>query len=514
LSLPDAVRLFLDRAREVQRGWHPESEEVEAVRQLCEQVDGLPLALELAAARTRTLDVLEVVQGLGSQPQLLSQPGAGLAPHHRSLEAALQWTYDLLSPSEQQELRALSVFDGGFDLAAAGTLLDRAAPGAVAELVRRSFLNVDRSTANWRYLMLTSVRGFAAARAAEDELSRWSRLHRRWMSALGAEAATELRGPAAAQWLTRLDRERSNIRAAARSAVIDGEAGVALALGADLAWYWYRRGLATEGILLLREALKAARPDQPERGRALLGLSLLQYLEGDAGTGLQSVHEALVLLRQRNDVAPLTTAESTAAWLSGVTGDLTGARLHAERARELAPTPALQAEAIMVLGQLARFDRDARQAEQLLTASVELAEAAGDRWVAASSGWVAAKLALADGRPQDALGHARAGRGTADPDGDIPGLLAVGLVTAAALARAGRPEDSRRLAAAVAAGGRRIGYDIGRMDPLDSPWLRRELPPALEAAPTEDVPLVLQDVLGLPDRAISTRALPLESRDP
>jgi predicted ATPase len=477
-----AVQLFLDRAAQA-GGWTPAEDDLEAVRQICTDLDGLPLALELAAARCRALAPQEIADALSDRFALLDARGPIEAPHHRTLEAAVQWSYDLLGPQEQRQLRALATFEGGFDLAAAQALTE-AGPRATADLATRSLITLDRSCRPWRYAVLETVRAFAISRTEDAERARLTSRHLLWVAQLVADAAPHLRGPEAATWLPRLERERANIRRALSAALATSEAETALRLCGDLSWAWFRAARAAEGAAVLDAALRAAPPDSPSRGRALVGRALLRYLLGDAAGALTSAREGSALAEANDDECLLAEAEAVTAWMSALVGDFADAR---ERARsslanaERLGLPAVEAEALMVLGQLARFGPDPEAAAGLLLRSMEIGESCGHQWVVDSSAWVAAKVALAAGEP--AVAARRAGRMVERLGrfGDLPALLAGAFVLAGAVAALGRGEEAARLSGAIDALGTRIGYSVARMDPLDAGWIIALVEQALPA---------------------------------
>ncbi|MGH9269115.1 MAG: ATP-binding protein, partial [Acidimicrobiales bacterium] len=240
-----AVQLFVERARAIKPGFQPSAGEVAAVVQLCRRLDGIPLALELAAARTDVLSVEEIAARLDDRFRLLAQ-GARTAPaRHQTLRAAIDWTHDALAPSERRWFSRLAAFPGGFTLGAAERLAvvgDDDMLAIVAQLVAKSLVVADRGPGPTRYGMLESVRQYGEERLDQsgeavpvrDALAQWA-------LELAERAEAELAGPHQREWLDRLEVEHDNLRAAlawvtGEAARPDGESGARLA--AALGRFW------------------------------------------------------------------------------------------------------------------------------------------------------------------------------------------------------------------------------------------------------------------------------------
>ncbi|MFI0407421.1 BTAD domain-containing putative transcriptional regulator [Actinomadura sp. 3N508] len=259
-----AVRLFLDRAGAVRPDFAVDDGNVASVVGICRALDGLPLAIELAAARLRSLPVGEVATRLDDRFRLLSRGDRSAPPRHRTLRAVVEWSWDLLGEAEQTLARRLTVFAGGFTLAAAVGVcdLDGDLPEAdelVAELADKSLLQSDGS----RYRMLDTVRAFCAERLAEaGETERFERAHAAYFLALAQRADPHLRGFEQLEWLALLAADHGNLHAALRRSVRLDRA-VALRLTASLSWYWWLRG-RVEGSPLASELLEAIGDDVPD----------------------------------------------------------------------------------------------------------------------------------------------------------------------------------------------------------------------------------------------------------
>ncbi|WP_433533972.1 BTAD domain-containing putative transcriptional regulator [Micromonospora sp. CA-249363] len=254
---PDAVRrsaaarLFAARAAAQQRGFRLDERTAPAVAQLCRRLDGLPLALELAATRVRALGVHGVVERLDDRFRLLSTQQRDVPPRQRTLTAVIGWSWDLLDEADRQVLARLAVFRDGCTPEAA-ELVCRTDLDALARLVDRSLVVLDDSPEGPRYRLLESVAAFCVDRLddADDVRTR----HAAYYTELAERADPELRGPEQRRWLALLDAETANLRAALAH-------GGGLRLAVALSWYWYLRGRLTEAGRAL------AVPGDPEQER-------------------------------------------------------------------------------------------------------------------------------------------------------------------------------------------------------------------------------------------------------
>ncbi|MEU1762276.1 ATP-binding protein [Micromonospora sp. NPDC005686] len=273
-----AVRLFTDRAADVSPGFRLDAATTPAVLRICRTLDGLPLALELAAARLRALPVTQVAARLDDRFRLLRRGDRTAAPRHRTLEAVVGWSWDLLDAPERRLAARMSVFAGAADLAAvqavcapdAGDVLD-----VLAGLVDKSLVEATGG----RYRMLETIREFAAARLAEHgETGRVRDAHAAYFLDLALAGDAGLRGGGQDRWLRRLDAARDDLHVALRHA----DTATGLRLVATLAFYWWLRGLRGEGAALARRLV--GRLDGPPDGLSeeyALGLLVATLAGGD-----------------------------------------------------------------------------------------------------------------------------------------------------------------------------------------------------------------------------------------
>ncbi|MFD2765341.1 BTAD domain-containing putative transcriptional regulator [Micromonospora eburnea] len=261
-----AVRLFADRAADVVPGFTVDPDTVGPVLRICRTLDGLPLAIELAAARLRALPVVEVAARLDDRFRLLSRGSRIAEPRHQTLRAVVRWSWDLLDETERRLARRLSVFAGSADLAAVELLcapLDGDLVDVLSGLVDKSLVEA----AGGRFRMLETVRAFAAEQLAEaGEAERFRRAHAAYFLDLARTGDARLRGPRQLDWLRRLDADRDDLHAALRQSVAVDDIGTALRMVAALSFYWWLRGLRTDAAMIAGQLVD--RLDEPPPGLA------------------------------------------------------------------------------------------------------------------------------------------------------------------------------------------------------------------------------------------------------
>ncbi|MBI4280283.1 MAG: tetratricopeptide repeat protein [Armatimonadetes bacterium] len=379
----EAVRLFVDRALLSSPRFALTRENASAVAQVCSRLDGIPLAVELAAARVKGMPVQEIASRLDDRFRLLTRGDPTALPRHQTLRAALEWSDDLLSEEERTLLRRLSVFAGGFviegvEAVCAGSGVE---PPDVVDLLTRL---VDRSLVQFdeqsgRYRLLETVRLYALERLQQWEKTR--RRHRDWFLRLAEMAEPELQGPQQAVWLSRLEVERDNLRAALESSRAE-DVEAFLRLAGTLWFFWQVRGYWQEGREWLEGAVSASSGLTTHlRVKVLNGAAYLAFFQGDTARTETLGQESLALARQLGD------RRGTASCLN-VLG-LAACRIEKYgRAKTLGEESlALSREAgdrlgvaaaLAVLGFVARGERDYARAWAMLEESAGLFRALGD----------------------------------------------------------------------------------------------------------------------------------------
>ncbi|WP_405797346.1 BTAD domain-containing putative transcriptional regulator [Streptomyces sp. NBC_01506] len=383
LPLSSAVELFTERAG-AGAGAGPGEAETDAVAELCRRLDGIPLALELAASRVRTIGVHGLVAKLDDRFRLLAVGPRNAPDRQRTLRAVIDWSWGLLTPAERVVLRRLAVHSGSCSLEAAETVCagDDVRPADVIELLARL---VDRSLVvladrpqGPRYRLLESVRAYCLEQlGAAGEFDTVRERHSRYYTELALHAAPLLRGPEQRRWLERLDAEAANLRSAldfaVRQGAGDGAGERALHTVNALAWYWVLRGRPAEARRFLDSALAAAstaaRRPTPDRALALAWRAGVGLLEGESHGAEGRFRTAL------------------AAYEGEHAGD------HGLGAGD----PAGRATALWFLGFAQMGSGDVATGESLVNRSLEAFDAIGDTWGTAAALSVRARHAMARG---------------------------------------------------------------------------------------------------------------------
>lgn len=309
LSQYAAVALFIQRAQAVKRDFQITNENAPAVAEICDRLDGLPLAIELAATRTKLLTPQALLARLDKRLNLLTGGARDLSARQQTLRGAIDWSYDLLDADEQVLFARLSIFVGGCTLAAAEAVCAVAAGlgldvlDGLQSLVDKSLLRQSETIDDEpRFTMLETIREYAlerlAQRAGSDELHGQ---HAAYFFGLAAQAAPELLGPRQAHWLNRLEIEHNNLRAALSWSQTTGAAEIGLRLVISLGEFWMTRGYLGEARCWLDTMLGLSAQLPSLRGQALVIAGLLAIRQGDAEAALPLFSESLSLARQLGD---------------------------------------------------------------------------------------------------------------------------------------------------------------------------------------------------------------------
>jgi len=329
LSEPDAVALFTERARAIR----PDLQANGLVAAICERLDRLPLALELAAARVNVLSLEGILERLDHRLGVLTRGAKDLPSRHQTLRQTIDWSYELLDEAEQRGFARLGVFAGGWTLDAAERIceldLDALASLIDKSLVRRRAGGPDEAM---RYGMLATIREYALERLDEREPDHApARRHADFFLELAELAYSNLRGAGSASWLDRVEDDHDNMRGALEFALGQADAGTAIALAGALARYWMVRGQLSEGRRWLEAAL--ALPGQPaSRPRALRGLALLDLEQGELEQPQALAEEALALALDQDDAPEAARAAGLLADVAWYRGDLDTAQARYEQA--------------------------------------------------------------------------------------------------------------------------------------------------------------------------------------
>jgi predicted ATPase/DNA-binding SARP family transcriptional activator len=303
----ESVRLFVVRAGHAAPGFELDTENAAAISALCHRLDGMPLAIELAAARVSVLTPAQIVERLDGSLDLLSGGNRTAMTRQQTLRATLAWSFDLLEADEQILLRRLSVFARSFSLEAAedvcaeDPLVHHEAVAVLARLIDKSLVHVEEGPGDRRYRLLETIRQYAAERLADaGEREAFERRHRDWYVELAESDPTPAGDLPAQDRLRRLDLERDNLRAALATALADDPL-LALRLVATLWRFWLMRGYLAEGYRWLAASLAAAPEHTADRARALLAACLVGLRRGVYGRLREFGDESVAIFRELGD---------------------------------------------------------------------------------------------------------------------------------------------------------------------------------------------------------------------
>jgi tetratricopeptide (TPR) repeat protein len=299
------VGLFVERARALKPDFKVTNESAPAVAEICVRLDGLPLAIELAAARIKMLPPKAMLHRLGSRLKFLTRGARDLPERQRTLRATIEWSFALLDEGEQVLFGRLAVFSGGRTLEAIEAICDAEgdlgvdAFEGVSSLVDKSLLRQEEGPdGEPRFYMLETIHEFAREKLqGSGEAEEIKRTHAEYFLTLAEEAYPDFKGANQLQWLERLEAEHDNMRAALTWALERKEAEVALRLGGALWYFWWMRGYYSEGRRWLEEALAIEGQGSPEvRAMALAGAGWLAFHQGELDRAQQACQEGLELL--------------------------------------------------------------------------------------------------------------------------------------------------------------------------------------------------------------------------
>jgi predicted ATPase/DNA-binding SARP family transcriptional activator len=384
----EAVRLFVDRAAAAHPGFTVDDQNAGAVAEICRRLDGLPLALELAAARLRSMTVEQVAARLDDRFRLLAAGSRTSMPRHRTLRAVVEWSWDLLEKPERVLARRLSVFASSADVdAASAVCADDDLPAedllyVLSSLVEKSFVETFDGAEGPRYRMLETVKAYAAERLAEaGEGARVHAAFDRYYLELAELADPQLRGADQVRWLRRMSGEQDNVVAAIRHAADIGDADTAIRLAMATGWYWALSGRQRDALALASRVVDLPGP-APAGARATL-----QLFGVLAGPGLPDKE---FVIRARRDLAATDAMQRypmlalLEPLMAMFTGDVPAALEAAERAR-VHPDPWARAVARLGRAFLAENEGQAAEAEREAVTAFEEFCGLGDRWGQAMS---------------------------------------------------------------------------------------------------------------------------------
>ncbi len=409
----EAANLLIDRASAVLPGFAVTDENAVEVAQLCRALDGIPLAIELAAVRLRALSLDQIVSRLGDRYRLLTTGSRRAPARQQTLRALIDWSYELCSESERTAWARLSVFSGGFELDAAEVVCsgDGIAPDEVfdlvASLVDKSIITRDEQDARVRYRLLETIRQYGEEKLREvGEYPTLRRRHRDWYAQFTAQADARWFGSDQVPAIQRIRREHANLRVALEFCTTmesDGEAAQRMA--ASLENYWFVHGLLAEGRLWLGRALARESSAGRARARALRVDGWLGILQGDP-----RAHERIVEARDLAEHLPDPLEIAYTTVIEGqrilFSGDMDGAVAHFEQAlvgfRDVGGHSG-EMWALFMLGLVEGLRGNHDRAVALLEECIEITSGSGELWWRSLALWALGLLAWQAGDLDGAL---------------------------------------------------------------------------------------------------------------
>lgn len=418
LTSYEAVRLFVERAQAVKVDFAVSEQNADAVVEICHRLDGLPLAIELAAARVNVFSPQAMLARLEHRLAVLTGGPRDLPARQQTLRQAIAWSYELLIPAEQALYRRLAVFVGGCTLESAEAVIGVEEAGAgldvvdgIASLVDKSLLRRDeRGDAEPRFRMLETIRDYALERLIEaGESDRFHRRHADGCLTLAEQAEPGLIGPRQAAWLDRLEEDHDNLRAALSWFARHGPVDQGLRLGAALRRFWRARGYITEGRERMSAllSLPGAQGRTASRAKAVHAAGWLAREQGDYGDARGLFEESLDIYRGLDDPRGIGWALVDLGFLTRYEGDYVAARSLLEESlglmKRVGDTEGIAAS-LGNLGLIARDQGDPNGAEARLEESLALWRELGDQ---VGFGWALTALGMV-ARAQGRLDAARA----------------------------------------------------------------------------------------------------------
>lgn len=455
----DAVQLFVERARAANPSFQLNEQNAMAVAEIAARLDGLPLAIELAAARTRLLTPEAMLPRLANSLELLSRGPRDLPERQQTLRSLLDWDYELLNEEEQRGFRRLAVFAGGFTLEAAEAVIagegqHRVDPLDVVEsLVNKSLLR-DESGSHPRFSMLRTIREYAFTNLdSSGETGHIKDRHARFYLALAEEASPKLREADQVTWLDILELEHDNMRAALRWSIEDEQNSVEMRLCAALGRFWEYRSYLSEGQRWLEGALSRDRGEPNElRARVLECAGVMARGQGEFKRATALMEECIGLRRELGDQSGLANAIKNLAIVYSERNDLDRAKvLHQESLdlrKEIGDKRGI-AEAQNNLGVMAAVRQQWAEAAPLFEEALQFFRARGDKHAIGRVLLNLGEARLELGDPDEATGLIRESLEICQESGshwDICDLLEV---MASILRSQGRPLDGARILGAA-----------------------------------------------------------------
>jgi len=472
----EAVRLFVERAGLVQPGFGLDEQTGPVAARVCRRLDGLPLAIELAAAQLRLMPASELERRLHDRFLLLTGGSRTAIARHQTLRATVDWSYEHLDAAEQALFRRLAVFAGTFTLEAAeevcaGSPVPADVLGCLSRLVDRSMVGVQHDPAGQaRYHLLETLRQYGQERLREGGDDEVRGKHAAYFGRVACESDGELLGPAQSAWLARLDQEQDNLRAALTWALTNDPA-LALAMAAALGPFWYMRGSLTEGHEWLAAATAGSPAPNPTLARAMTHAGWVAYWRGDYERSRGLAQQSLAIARALGDEMEIARAVNLLGGIYHIADeDFEAARRCYAEALEMRQRIDFRWGVASAMNNLALAAYDAgdyHEARRLLLAALVEIDAVADRRARANSLDSLGRVELELGNFAEARRLYAECLAVAQEMGDkVDTVDALDGFARLSVAE-GRPEHALVIAGAAHAIRDRIGYETPK------PWRRR-----------------------------------------
>ena len=391
----DAVRLFIDRAKNARPNFSVTDQTAPAVAQICHRLDGIPLAIELAAARVRVLSPDRIAAELDDRFRLLTGGARTVVPRHQTLEASVQWSHDLLSDDERMLFRRLSVFSGGFTLDACEAVCSGDGMDALAvldvltHLVDKSLVVVDDDDHEVRYRLLETIRQYGRQRLLEaGEGKVVQARHVAFFTAIVEHMEREVERRPQAGALDVLETEHSNVRAALEWATTTEDADAALRMTGALALFWHHHAHYREALTAYDRALALGGEASAHRGKAAWGNAYVSQYASDYGRAFSAAAEAEAIAREAGDLSVTARGLNVRGLLEAYMDTATGSATLQESidlARQADDEWCL-ADSLQLLAFAWIFQERHDECRPLLDEAADLAERMGNRYFIAWHG--------------------------------------------------------------------------------------------------------------------------------
>jgi predicted ATPase/DNA-binding SARP family transcriptional activator len=479
-----SIRLFDERASIAKTGFTLDEKTASSVAQICHRLDGIPLAIELAAARIKMLSVEEIAARLDDRFSLLTSGSRTAIPRHQTLRATLDWSYDLLTEPERILLRRLAVFAGGFTLEAAEAVCSQGMKRSdildlLGRLVDKSLVIVDEisEVSETRYRLLETIRQYALEKLIDTgEASAVRDRHLEFYLGLAEKSEPHIFSGEAVVWISRLGKELDNIRAAMDWSTNSGKAVAALQIAGSLVYFWWARGLVTsEWHDRVHKAL--SRPEGGERtlarAKALSGIAFIDWIDSNPTDRRSELEEALSIGKELGDRWNIATTLCNLGLLENIRGNYQEARVFLEQSletwREVGAEGILgYAMTLNFLGDVVLNFDEREWARSLFAESIAiLREKLGDTNFLAYSLRRLGQLAWREGNYEDAISLCTESLKLNQDVGDPRGVLSCAAGFAAIAATQGKFQRAAQLMSAVESQLTAIGIRLSYMDKLE-----------------------------------------------